>query len=108
MSILIASNLSKVYEPDVIFTGVSAEVPQRARIALVGPNGAGKTSLVKLFIGEEKPHEGQISIAKNTTISYLPQRPELLGHHTLWDEQMKAFEHLKQMETELAELAACT
>ncbi|MDQ7034055.1 MAG: ATP-binding cassette domain-containing protein [Anaerolineae bacterium] len=105
MSLLTASNLSKVYEPDTIFTGVSAEIPQKARIALVGPNGAGKTSLVKLFIGEEKPNTGQIHIARGTTISYLPQRPELIGGHSVWDEQMRAFEHLHEMEIEMADLA---
>jgi ATP-binding cassette subfamily F protein 3 len=104
MSLLTASNLSKVYAPDTIFTGVSAEIPQNARIALVGPNGAGKTSLVRIFIGEENYNEGQMHIAKGTRISYLPQRPELIGGHTLWDEQMRAFEHLHQMEVEMAEL----
>ena len=104
MSLLTASNLSKVYAPDTIFTGVSAEIPQNARIALVGPNGAGKTSLVRIFIGEENYNEGQMHIAKGTRISYLPQRPELIGGHTLWDEQMRAFEHLQQMEAEMAEL----
>jgi ATP-binding cassette, subfamily F, member 3 len=106
MSLLTASNLSKVYEPDTIFSGVSAEIPHKARIALVGPNGAGKTSLVQLFIGADIPNEGQIHIAKDTTISYLPQRPELIGGHTLWDEQMRAFEHLHKMEIEMTELAA--
>jgi ATP-binding cassette subfamily F protein 3 len=104
MSLLTASNLSKVYAPDTIFTGVSAEIPQNARIALVGPNGAGKTSLVRIFIGEENYNEGQMHIAKGTRISYLPQRPELIGGHTLWDEQMRAFEHLHKMEVEMAEL----
>jgi len=104
MSLLTASNLSKLYGADEIFSAVSAEVPHKARIALVGPNGAGKTTLVQLFTGEQLPTTGQIHIAKEATLSYLPQRPELVGNHTVWDEQLKAFSHLRAMERQLAEL----
>lgn len=105
MSILNVSNLSKVYGPDEIFSGISAEVPQQARIAIVGPNGAGKTSLVKIFIGEEAPTSGQLHLASGTRLSYLPQRPELIGGHTLWQEQMKPFAMLKEVEARMNELA---
>ncbi|MGJ3241210.1 MAG: ABC-F family ATP-binding cassette domain-containing protein [Anaerolineae bacterium] len=105
MSILKAHNLSKYYGADEIFSQVTVEIPNDARVALVGPNGAGKTTLIKLFIGEELPTEGEIFTAKGARLAYLPQRPELIGDHTLWDEVMTAFVDLKQMEAQLGELA---
>ena len=105
MSLLVANNVSKFYAADEIFSGVSAEIPQKARIALVGPNGAGKTTLIKLFIGDELPTDGTITTASGISIAHLPQRPEMAGNHSLWDEIISAFDHLKAMEAELGELA---
>ncbi len=105
MSILTANKLSKFYGGDEIFSNITVEVPQKARIALVGPNGAGKTTLVNLLIGAELPSEGNIHVSKGAHMAYLPQRPEMVGTHNLWDEQLKAFDDLRAMEAELAALA---
>lgn len=104
MSLLTATNLAKSYGPDDIFDGISVEIPHRSRIALVGPNGAGKTSLLNLLVGHDTPNEGTISIAKGTRIGFLPQRPELAGDHTIWEEMMNAFTELRRMESKLRDL----
>ncbi len=106
MSLLTATNLAKSYGPDDIFDGISVEIPHRSRIALVGPNGAGKTSLLNLLVGTDKPNEGTISIAKGTRIGFLPQRPELAGDHTIWEEMLNAFTDLRRMESKLRDLEA--
>jgi ATP-binding cassette subfamily F protein 3 len=105
MSLIVANDLSKEYAGELIFSDVSIDVPPKARIALVGPNGAGKTTLVHLLINEETPNTGTIHTSKNARVAYLPQRPELLGDHTLWEEQLTAFTELRVMEVELHELA---
>jgi len=104
MSILTASNLSKFYGADVVFSDISVRIPARARIALVGPNGAGKTTLINILAGLDSPTSGSVSLARNTRLSFLPQRPELAGRHSLWQEQLKAFAALQEMEKRLAEL----
>ncbi len=104
MSLISATNLAKEFGPDEIFSGVSVEVPHGARIALVGPNGTGKTTLLRLLIGLDLPSEGTVSHARGLRIGFLPQRPELLGDHTLWQEMMTAFTDLLAQEVELAEL----
>ncbi|MCS6836748.1 MAG: ABC-F family ATP-binding cassette domain-containing protein [Anaerolineae bacterium] len=106
MSLLVAHNLSQVFGAEEIFSGVSVEIPQRARIALVGPNGAGKTTLLRLLVGLDIPTTGTISIAKGTRLGFLPQRPELMGEHTLWEEQLGAFADLRHMEARMAELSS--
>jgi ATP-binding cassette subfamily F protein 3 len=104
MSILTATNLSKEFGPDEIFSGVSVEIPHGARIALVGPNGAGKTTLLQLLIGLDLPSGGQVTRMRGLRIGFLPQRPELYGEHTIREEMLTAFAPLRQMEAELARL----
>ena len=104
MSILTANKLSKFYGPDEIFSDVTLEIPNKARVALVGPNGAGKTTLLNLLIGADTPTEGTIHTAKSAQVGFLPQRPELVGDHSLWDEVLHAFDDLRAMEVRLSEL----
>ncbi|MCY4062185.1 MAG: ABC-F family ATP-binding cassette domain-containing protein [Chloroflexi bacterium] len=104
MSILSAGNLSKFYGPDEIFSDISVAIPTGARIALVGPNGAGKTTLLNLLAGIDSPTSGTVSLAGGARLSFLPQRPELAGEHSLWREQLKAFAELRALERRLAEL----
>ncbi len=104
MSILVGSNLAREFGADEIFSSVNIEIPHAARIALVGPNGAGKTTLLNLLIGLDLPSGGTIHRAKGLRIGFLPQRPELLGSHTLGEELNAAFEPLRAMETRLRDL----
>jgi ATP-binding cassette, subfamily F, member 3 len=104
MSLLTASNLTKFYGPDEIFSGITLAVPQRARIALVGPNGAGKTTLLNLLVGLDSPTDGTVNVARSVRSGFLPQRPELAGDHSLWDEQLRAFDDLRETEAELNRL----
>ncbi|MGB1288012.1 MAG: ABC-F family ATP-binding cassette domain-containing protein, partial [Aggregatilineales bacterium] len=105
MSLMTATGLSKFYGADEIFSNIRLDIPPKSRIALVGPNGAGKSTLVNLLIRADTPTEGTIHNAKDLRIAFLPQRPELAGNHTLWDEQLKAFDGLRETEIELADLA---
>ena len=104
MSLISATNLAKEFGPDEIFSGVSLEVAHGARIALVGPNGAGKTTLLNLLIGNDLPSGGTVTHARGLRIGFLPQRPELHGYHTLWQELLSAFDDLRAMETEVRRL----
>jgi branched-chain amino acid transport system ATP-binding protein len=40
--------------------GVSFEVAQGERLALIGANGAGKTTLLRAIVGAHRPHSGRI------------------------------------------------
>jgi ATP-binding cassette subfamily F protein 3 len=104
MSLLTATNLAKSFGADDIFEGISVEIPHRARIALVGPNGAGKTTLLNILTGADTPTEGNVTTAKGLRIGFLPQRPELAGNHTVWEEMLRAFDDLRRMETKLQQL----
>lgn len=58
---------------DVTFT-----VEQRERVALCGANGSGKSSILKLLMGEEISHTGQVKTASGLVISYVPQDSSFL------------------------------
>ncbi len=105
MSVLTAANLSMSFGAHEIFSDVTVEIPRGARIALVGPNGAGKTTLLHILIGQQTATGGDLQTMKNLRVGFLPQRPELLGDHSLQDEALKAFDDLRRRETELNTLA---
>jgi len=105
MTVLSASNLAKSFGADDIFSGVSVEIPHGAKIALVGANGIGKTTLLEVLIRRQEPTAGTVSPMKGLTIGYLPQRPQLVGDRSLWDEMMTAFADLRAREERLRALA---
>lgn len=104
MSVLTASDLSKSFGPDDIFSGITLSIPQRARIAIVGPNGIGKTTLLRILAGEDTSSSGKVVLARNTKIGYLPQEAGFSASHTLWEECLNAFEELLAQERELTRL----
>src|SRR5690606_26752551 len=46
-------------------------------LAVVGGNGSGKSTLMKGIVGMLRPMGGACTVAKNTSIAYLPQQSEL-------------------------------
>ncbi len=105
MSLIVGTQLAKEFGPDDIFSGVSVTVPHGARIALVGPNGAGKTTLLNILAKLDFPSEGAVTYARGLRRGYLPQRPELAGSHTIYEEALSAFAELREMEARLHQMS---
>lgn len=105
MSLIVGTQLAKEFGPDDIFSGVSVTVPHGARIALVGPNGAGKTTLLNILAKLDFPSDGAVTYARGLRVGYLPQRPELVGSHTIREEALTAFAELREMEARLEQMA---
>ncbi|TAK14792.1 MAG: ABC transporter ATP-binding protein [Anaerolineae bacterium] len=105
MGILSATNLTKAHGPEVIFAGITFDLPARGRVAIVGPNGIGKTSLLRILAGEESATEGGAHLARGARLGYLPQEARFSGDHTLWEECILAVERLREQEAELERLA---
>jgi len=71
--LLQVSNLSKQYNGQKIFSGLSFSVSEKQKIGVIGRNGAGKSTLFRIISGIEEADSGQIIIHENTNISYLKQ-----------------------------------
>ncbi len=92
--------LSKRYGDRVLLADVSWHVKKRDRIGLSGPNGAGKTTLLRMLAGLEEPDAGQIRMASDTTIGYLPQDGIVHKGRTVYQEVVLAFQELLALREE--------
>jgi ABC-2 type transport system ATP-binding protein len=90
-----AEDLTKRYRRTVALRSVSLAIPAGSLTALVGPNAAGKSTLIKTFVGFERPTSGQVTIAgvdpaRDRQIAlahtgYIPQVPALYREYTVAD-----------------------
>ncbi len=97
-------NLCKSYGERVLLEDASWHVKKRDRIGLSGPNGAGKSTLLRMLAGLEEPDSGQIRMASDTTIGYLPQDGIVHAGCTVYDEVVQAFEELLRLKAEQHEI----
>jgi ATP-binding cassette subfamily F protein 3 len=88
MSILLqASNLSKEYSGQKIFSDLSFAVSEKQKIGVIGKNGAGKSTLFRILTGEEKTDSGEIIIHEDASIGYLKQNND-------WENDESALNYL--------------
>lgn len=87
-AVLEARGLSKRYRRGVLaLAGIDLELPAGGITALVGPNAAGKSTLIKTWVGFEKPTRGSVSVMgvdpwrdrsrALAKVGYVPQSPAL-------------------------------
>src|ERR671912_1561149 len=98
MPIATAHNLTKSYAGENVFRGVSFEIQERDRVALVGANGTGKTTLLRIVAGIEKPDAGGVSFTSGTRLGYLPQEVKFPPGLTLRQHVLGAFQKLIELE----------
>ena len=67
------SEVSAVYDGKQVCNPVSFTINQGDRIVLDGKNGSGKSSLLKLLVGKNIEHTGNVQIGSGLSISYVPQ-----------------------------------
>ena len=102
MAVIGASQLSLHYAEMEIFSEVTLQVNEKARIGVVGPNGSGKTSLIRVLLGEQSFDKGEVFRPDKLRIGYVPQTAMQSGNGTVRDQIMGAFSDLIEMENEMA------
>ena len=101
MSLLTALNLKFGFADGVLFKDAAFQVEENDRIGLIGANGTGKTSLFKLITGEYSPVEGGIVRGKDVRIGYMEQYLECEDNLSVYEEALKVFADVAEMEVEL-------
>ncbi|QAS53211.1 ABC-F family ATP-binding cassette domain-containing protein [Halobacillus litoralis] len=86
MSLLSVNNLSKSYGDKDLFEDLSFAISSRQRIGLIGVNGTGKSTLLKILAGLETGDSGNLDHAKDFTVEYLPQEPDLEEDKTVLEQ----------------------
>ncbi len=67
------------------------------RVGLIGRNGAGKSSLLKAIAGTIKLDDGTVWRAPNARVVYVPQEPELVATHTVFEAVAEGLGNLQQI-----------
>jgi ATP-binding cassette subfamily F protein 3 len=104
------SNVSKSYNAEYLFEGVTFNVGMGDRIAVIGANGSGKTTLFEIITGNITPDSGNVAVRRGTTIGYLQQDIQHSSSRKLLEEVVqsagdinKLAHKLQMLQEELAE-----
>ena len=104
MAILSIQDLKKEYSGTIVLDGVTFDVNERDKTGLIGANGAGKTTVLKIIAGALEADGGSVVRQRGLDIAYLSQRPDIQPGHTVREEAMRAFAHVREYETRMRAL----
>lgn len=96
--------LTVEFSGTTLFKDISFVINNKDRIALMGKNGAGKSTLLKILAGEQTPTRGRVSVGEGGKVGYLPQHLMVNNNLTLFEETLKAFSHIFDMEKRIEAL----
>ncbi len=86
--ILACNNINKAFGTTDILRSVSFHINDKEKAAIVGINGAGKSTLLKIIMKEITADDGDVILAKGSTIGYLAQHQNLSSESTILDEML--------------------
>ncbi|HEY0432246.1 MAG TPA: ATP-binding cassette domain-containing protein, partial [Chitinophagaceae bacterium] len=75
MHYLSAAGLTKAYGIKPLFSGISFDINEGDKIALVARNGSGKSTLLKILAGKETADLGEVWLHKDVTVALFEQEP---------------------------------
>lgn len=99
-------NIGLHFSGDDLFKNISFLINPKDRIGLVGKNGAGKTTLLRIICGEQSGTEGEVVIPTGKKVGYLAQEMILKPEQNVFNETLKAFDELNELERQIANYTA--
>ncbi|AYB45521.1 ribosomal protection-like ABC-F family protein [Paenibacillus lautus] len=104
MNMINVQKLTQYHGAQLVLDGISFEIQEGEKVALIGRNGSGKSTLMRLLAGLDQPNEGQLAIKKDTLIGYVEQIPSHMDSWTVLDVLSHGLIHLKEYRAEMTEL----
>ena len=95
--------ISKGFGSDEVLHDIDLNITNGSRIGLIGLNGSGKSTLLKIISGELPPDSGSVYISSMTSIGYLSQNLHLDEDLCVYDETLKVFSDVMELEEALEE-----
>ncbi len=102
--VLACQNIGKAFGTDEIIKDASFHIEENEKAAIVGINGAGKTTLLRIIMGDLEADQGEVVLAKNKTIGYLPQNPDISGNRSIYEEVLSARGEVISMQEQLVSM----
>lgn len=104
MIALSCKDIKKEYGTDVILKNISFTINEGDKVALIGANGVGKSTLFKILTRQIEADDGEYYVDRNATLGYLAQNLNLDSANNIYEETIKVFQELLDMEAKLSEL----
>jgi len=101
MTIVSIQDVHKSFGPEIIFDRFNLNFYGDSKVGLIGPNGSGKTTLFRMILGDERPDTGQVVVAKDVKIGYLPQEPIFSHERTVMEEMHDGMAELLGLHTKI-------
>ena len=100
-------NVTKIVPPNrEILKDVTLSFLPGAKIGVLGINGAGKSSLLRIMAGVDKDIQGEARPAKDISVGYLPQEPQLDPDKDVRGNVEDGLRHIKEAQARLEEVYA--
>lgn len=104
MIVLSCNNISKTYVVNKVLDNISFTIKEGEKVGIIGLNGSGKSTLFNILSGETPKDTGEIYIRKDLKIGYLKQHTQINSNKTVYQQCLKIFNPLIEMEKELRKL----
>ena len=96
MPYITLDNASLAYGHHALLDHAAFQLDAGERVGLIGRNGAGKSSLLKVIAGTSKLDDGTVWRDPGARIVYVPQEPELVETHTVFEAVAEGLGKLQQ------------
>ncbi len=84
MNLLSVKDLTKIGREKPLFKNVTFGLDEGHKAALIGRNGTGKSTMLNCIAGILAPDEGSVVFNKESGFSFLPQNPDFIPEHTIY------------------------
>ena len=82
-----AEHLSKAFGDRLLIGDLSFRLPPGGLVGVIGPNGAGKTTLFRIIVGDDRVHDGVVTVGETVSLGYVDQSRDALDPAaTVWEE----------------------